>query len=64
VSVPSGERGTADLFLTLLVFALTAQQANPGLARMVLGLFVALAVYAALFSPEADMVRSALLLIR
>jgi hypothetical protein len=63
VSVPSGERGTIELFLTLLVFAITTRETNPDTPRPVMRLFIALAVYSALFSPEAHLVRSALLLI-
>jgi hypothetical protein len=62
--VPSGERATYELFLTLLVLAILTNREHPGIMRYVLLLFAALGIYTFMLSPEAALARSALLLIR
>ena len=62
--VPSGERGTTELFLCLLL-VLVSNHTNPlRLRRALVALFVALAAYTFIVSPEAYASRAALLLVR
>jgi hypothetical protein len=62
--LPSGERGTFELFLCLLL-SLLASDGRPAWVRQTLtGLFVALAGYTLLIAPDAATSRAALLLVR
>jgi len=62
--VPSGERGTTELFLTLLLLALVHHKTQPSLSRCILWCWPAVAVYTFFISPGAAAARAGLLLIR
>jgi hypothetical protein len=62
--VPSGERGTIELFLSLLLLAIIYYKDDSLLSRRILWLWPALAIYTFLVSPEAGVARAGLLLIR
>lgn len=62
--VPSGERGTTELYLALLLWWLCGDISQRSLRRAVPWFFGAAAVYTLALSPEAGVARAALLLIR
>jgi hypothetical protein len=62
--VPSGERGTFELFLGLLLILLVADPRDGQARRSLTAFFAALAAYTFIVSPEAGASRAALLLIR
>jgi hypothetical protein len=62
--LPSGERGTFELFLGLLLTLLTLDAQHRRARQVLTGFFVALIAYTLVASPEAAVSRAALLLIR
>jgi hypothetical protein len=62
--VPSGERGTFELFLGLLLVLLGSGSSSPPVRSAMRAFFVTVCLYTLLLSPEAGTSRSALLLIR
>ena len=62
--MPSGERGTFELFVCLLLVSFEKRPHPIWLGRAFGGVFAALVVYTFVFSPEASMSRAALLVIR
>ena len=62
--LPSGERGTFELFLCLVILYLQRGQHPRWLNRAYIGLFIGLCAYTFAISPEASASRAALLLIR
>jgi hypothetical protein len=62
--LPSGERGTFELFLCLLLLLITAADRPLALRRALTMMFVVLGVYTLAFAPDAATSRAALLLIR
>jgi hypothetical protein len=62
--LPSGERGTFELFLCLLLLLLESDGRPMWVRRALTGLFVALVCYTFMIAPDAGTSRSALLLIR
>ena len=61
--LPSGERGTVELFVCLLLCLLNGPQSTR-LSNALVAFFFVVAVYAFAFSPEASISRSALLVLR
>jgi hypothetical protein len=64
VHLPSGERGTFELFLCLLLVWLQGSGQPAWARRALAALFAALALYTFLIAPDAGTSRAALLLIR
>ncbi len=62
--LPSGERGTFELFLCLLLLLLESRTRPAWVRQTLTGLFAVLAVYTFLVAPDAATSRAALLLIR
>jgi len=62
--VPSGERGTFELFLCLLLLFLERRERPAWIGRALTGFFGAALVYTFFLAPEAAASRAALLLIR
>ena len=62
--VPSGERGTFELFLGLLLILLVSEGRDRPARGLITGFFAALFAYTFIVSPEAAASRAALLLIR
>jgi hypothetical protein len=62
--VPSGERGTIELFLCLLLLLVVHGNESRRLARALVTFFILVAFYAFLASPEAGVSRAALLVVR
>lgn len=62
--VPSGERGTIDLFMALLVAAICRGRTHPRTLSVVSGLFALLAIYVFVLDAEAWLSRAGLLVLR
>lgn len=62
--LPSGERGTFELFLCLLLLLLESKGRPASVRRTLTGLFVVLAAYTFFIAPDAATSRAAMLLIR
>jgi len=62
--LPSGERGTFELFLCLLLLLLQGDRQPSKIRYALVGMFVALCAYTFLAAPDASTSRTALLLIR
>jgi hypothetical protein len=62
--LPSGERGTFELFLCLLLLSLQGGTQPPWARRALAGVFVALGAYTFFVAPDAGASRAALWLIR
>ena len=62
--LPSGERGTFELFVCLLLLSLDSRGRPAWIRRALTGFFVALLAYTFLVAPDAAASRAALLLIR
>jgi len=62
--VPSGERGTFELFLCLLLLLLESRERRVWIRRSLTGLFVLLLAYTFVVAPDAATSRAALLVIR
>jgi hypothetical protein len=62
--LPSGERGTFELFVCLLLILVSGRANTTWARRGLVALFIALAVYSAALAPDAASTRAALLVIR
>jgi hypothetical protein len=62
--LPSGERGTFELFLCLLILLLESDGRARWIRRALQGFFAVLFAYTCLIAPDASTTRAALLLIR
>jgi hypothetical protein len=62
--LPSGERVTFELFLSLLLLMITRPEESRTLGRALKGLFLVLTAYTLLLAPDAWMSRAATGLIR